>query len=67
MMHFFPSCVQWILTTTLLHQNHLKAFKKFRYQMWFHSVAVSMFALHIEGPGFTPQWSHSPWSMAMPP
>ena len=32
---------------------------------WFHSVAVSTSALHIEGPGFVPLWSHGPWSTAM--
>ena len=33
----------------------------------FHSAVVSTSALHAEGPGFMLQWSHSPWSTAMPP
>lgn len=35
-------------------------------KMWFYSVAASMCALHTEGTGFPPQWSHGPQSMAMP-
>lgn len=34
---------------------------------WFHSVGVSMSALHAECPGCAPQRSHGPWSTATPP
>ena len=27
-------------------------------ETWIHSEAVSTSTLHIEGPGFAPQWSH---------
>lgn len=29
---------------------------------WFHRAAVSTSALHAEGPGFVPRWSHRPYS-----
>nr|KAF6495687.1 hypothetical protein HJG63_010094 [Rousettus aegyptiacus] len=43
-----------------------KALQMCKTWTWLHSVAVSMSALHAEGPGIVPQWSHSPWSTAMP-
>lgn len=32
---------------------------------WFHSVVVSASVLHVLGSH--PNWSHGPWSTAMPP